>query len=241
MIETARRLLDQKVGSIGVWMALGALSILASLTTVSGQPASFLVTIAMFVIAGGVVSRDAASGALQMILTRPIRRAEYLLGRYLGVLVMLAGFLAATVAVGFLLFQVATRIGWSQGSAIAVFEWGAVLRATAQNFLQGALTAAMLLFFSTFLRGIGDILAYILCGLTLNLLPALAEGLHRPKLAEFGRALLANVAPDVAWSEIFNGGRFLQAATGQYFLALFGYLVLAILIFNRREFSYGAE
>ena len=46
------------------------------------------------------VSRDASTGALQMILARPIRRTEYLFGRYLGIVVAFAAFSLACVLLG---------------------------------------------------------------------------------------------------------------------------------------------
>ena len=62
-----------------------------------------------------------------------------------------------------------------------------------------------------------------------------------PILGRLGHWLTTNLAPDGAWGEILHGGRFLRVAIGQYVLALAGYLLLAVLIFNRREFSYGTD
>lgn len=239
MIESARRLIRQRLGSLGVWLALAALALLSALSVGNGQPASFLTTIAVFVIAGGIVSRDAASGALQVILTRPIRRGEYLFGRFLGALALLAGFVTAALATTYLIDRIASLAGWSSGGSQT--DWGAAAAASLQDFLAGILSLAIVLLFSTFLRGIGDVLAYILCGLGLNLLPQLFDTMRKPSLAAGARTLLENLAPNVAWMEIANGDRFLQAATGRYFLALAAYLLAATLIFNRREFSYGAD
>src|SRR5207253_6559365 len=103
------------------------------------------------------------------------------------------------------------------------------------EFPRAALDVAILLFFSTFLRGVGDALAFVLCGIVLNLLPQIATAVHKPGLARFGRGLLANVAPEGAWGSVFHGGPILQAATGQWALAIAVYLLLASIVFNRRE------
>ncbi len=240
MIETARRYLAQKTGSVGAWIALIALGLMAAVPLAAGQPTGFTTLLAVFLLATGIVSRDASSGALQMILTRPIRRSDYVLGRYLGFLAMLAGFLSSTVVLAALAHRLEQTMGWSSGAQS--FDWPEVLRVVAQELTHGALLGATILFFSTFLRGLGDLLAYLLFGLIFNVLPGIgAAAMHRPELARLSTFLLSNFAPRGAWAEILTGGRFLQIPTGQYFLALAGYLLLATLIFNRREFSYGTD
>ena len=239
MIESGRRLLDQKLGSVGVWISLVALDLLGALLLISGQTSmGFVTVLAVFVVTAGIVSRDAASGALQMILSRPILRAHYLFGRYLAALLLLAGFLGAVFATSVLIDRAAALAGWTGGSA---FLWPEALRVVVAEFPRAALDAAILLFFSTFLRGLGDALAFALCGIVLNLLPQVATAVRNPGLARFGRGLLANVAPDGAWESVFHGGPVLQAATGQWALAIALYLFFALVVFNRRELSYGQD
>lgn len=239
MIESARRLVDQKVGSVGVWISLVALDLLGALLLITGQSSTGLVTVlAVFVVAAGIVSRDAASGALQMILSRPILRAQYLYGRYLAALTLLAAFLASVFATAVLIDRAAALAGWMGDSA---FVWQEALRTVAADFPRAALDAAILLFFSTFLRGLGDALAFVLCGIVLNLFPQIAMALRNPGLARLARRAVANIVPDGAWSSIFHGGPVLQEATGEWALAFALYLFLALLIFNRRELSYGQD
>ena len=56
--------------------------------------------VALIVLAAASVSRDASSGALQMILARPIRRTDYLFGRYLGIVLAFLVFTVASVGIG---------------------------------------------------------------------------------------------------------------------------------------------
>jgi hypothetical protein len=239
MIESARRLIDQKIGSVGVWISIVALVLLGALLLISGQPSTGLVTVfAVFVITAGIVSRDAASGALQMILSRPILRAQYLYGRYLAAVTLLAAFLASVFAVAVLIDRAARLAGWTGDSW---FSWQEALRVVLADFPRAALDAAILLFFSTFLRGLGDAIAFVLCGIVLNLVPQIATALRKPGLARIARGALQNLAPDGAWGSIVHGGRILQEATGQWALACAVYLFLALVIFNRRELSYGQD
>ncbi|HEY6147424.1 MAG TPA: ABC transporter permease subunit [Thermoanaerobaculia bacterium] len=239
MIESARRLVDQKLGSVGAWVSLVALDLLGALLLIMGQQSLGLVTVlAVFVVTAGIVSRDAASGALQMILSRPILRAQYLFGRYLAAVILLAGFLVSVFATAVLIDRGAALAGWTGGDP---FVWKEALRTVAADFPRGALDAAILLFFSTFLRGLGDALAFVLCGIVLNLLPQIATALRKPELARLARRVVENVVPDGAWGSIVHGGPILQNATGQWTLAMAVYLFLALVIFNRRELSYGQD
>jgi hypothetical protein len=239
MIESARRLIDQKLGSIGVWISLAALMLLGALLLGAGQSPDFVTLMAVFIVTAGVVSRDAASGALQMILARPILRAEYLFGRYLAAVGLVAGFLFAIFSTAVLIDRAASLAGWN--AMEQSFSWREGLLLCAAELPKAALDAAILLFFSTFLRGMGDVLAFLLCGLVLKLTPQIAHMARKPGLARAGQVLFENVAPDGAWSGIVRGERVFQTATGQWALALAAYLLLAALIFDRREFSYGQD
>lgn len=237
MIENARRFLRQRLGSIGLVIALGGLAILAALPIASGQPSGFTTTLAVFIMASGIVSRDAASGALQMILSRPVLRVDYLLGRFAGAAALLAEFVAAAVAVGFVLDRAAALAGWSGGSP---FVWKAVLSAALHDWIQGILVIATLLFFSTFLRGFGDVLAYVMLALVFNLMPQIGAAIRQPALQKISAFLVGNFAPTLPLDDVLHG-RVLGNPTGAYALAFAAYLLAAALVFSRREFSYGTD
>jgi len=238
VIENARRFFRQKLGSIGTVIALTGLAILAALPLASGQPSGFTSTLAVFVLTSGIVSRDAASGALQMILSRPILRAEYLLGRFLGAAALSAGFVATAIVIGFLLDRAASLAGWVSGAP--TFSWKLALQSGASDFARAVLCVATLLFFSTFLRGMGDVLAYLVFGLVFNLLPQIGNSLHKPALNRAGAFLMDNFSPTFPIGEIFHD-RSIPVAAGAWVLALVAFIVGACAIFNRREFSYGTD
>ncbi|MDQ2869264.1 MAG: hypothetical protein M3S32_00880, partial [Acidobacteriota bacterium] len=133
--------------------------------------------------------------------------------------------------------RLARLAGWSAQSS---FSAGTALARCLEELPKGALYAAVLMFFSTFLRGFGDVLAFVMGSVVLNLVPQVAMGLQKPALVRFFQAANANLSPEPEWNQVLHGA-LLQPAAGRYALALAGYLLLATLIFNRREFSYGTD
>ncbi|HMF07682.1 MAG TPA: hypothetical protein VKJ00_01025 [Thermoanaerobaculia bacterium] len=238
MIEMSRRFLRQKLGSPATIFVLCLLALMASLPLNAGQGFGSTDTLAALILAAGCVSRDASSGALQMILSRPLSRVGYLAGRYLGILAALLLFLAGAIALAAALHAVMESLS---GGLPQVFSLKAAGLAAARAFLGGALLVAAVLFFSTYLRGWGDVLAVVLFFLLFNSMQGLGTALHFPVLAKAGELARANFAPSIAWENVFAGRDVLGEAVGRYVLALAGYATLAVLIFSRREFSYGQD
>ncbi|MGH9399852.1 MAG: ABC transporter permease [Thermoanaerobaculia bacterium] len=232
-----RRYLRQKLGSPLILIVMAAFALLSMIPLVAsgGRADTGASLIVLFVLAAGSVSRDASGGALQMILARPIRRSEYLFGRVLGIATAFALFLLATFVLAILIPKVLPFLSSSDVSA------GATARALAGSFLQGLLVAAMLVFFSTFLPGYSDVLAFFLFGLLLNVPEVLAGWMKAPWLGRFGKGLHENLSPTVPWDEVLRGDNILREATGRYVLALAVFLAAALVLFSRREFAYGQD
>jgi len=114
-------------------------------------------------------------------------------------------------------------------------------RVCAAAFLQGALLAAIVLFFSTFLRGWGDVLAVAVFGILFGSLRTLGQALRLPAVARAGELARDNFSPSVPWDSVLHGQRVFGEPTGRYILALLLYWTLAAVIFSRREFSYGQD
>jgi hypothetical protein len=167
-----------------------------------------------------------------MILSRPIRRTEYLFGRYVGILASYAVFLIVTGLLAFVLIRLLPRSVPGPEYPIAAFA-----AAAGASFLGGAFQAAILLMFSTFLPGIADLLGLLLLYLVLNL-PQLSSAPWLRRAAQAGRE---NMLPAVPWEEVFRGHGLLGATTGRWVFALAIYLALAAVIFSRRELPYGHD
>jgi len=227
MIEMVRRFLRQRFGSVGIVAALLLFSGLTAFASF-GRPGGGPALVALFVLAAGSVSRDVSSGALQMILSRPIRRTEYLFGRYLGILAAFGAFLVLT----WILTALMAAVIGAASSSRPDLDLGTVARSLLKEFFAGALTGAVLLFFSTFLPGIADVLAYVILQIVLS------PPLKSPALRRALEVARENLLPSSGW--LFERGPSSEAA-GRYALALTVYLVLAAVIFSRRELPYGQD
>lgn len=232
MIEMVRRFVRQKFGSPGLVVGLGVLALIETFGVAHrGSANGFsIANWAIFVLAAGSVSRDVSSGALQMILSRPIRRTQYLYGRYVGILVAFALFLVFTSLLAFVVVHLA-----APGAAAEVSP-ARLARSTGETFLSGAFPAAILLFFSTFLPGIADLLGLLILYMVLHL-PASAGS----ALARVAEAARENLVPDVPWNEAVRGQGAALAAAGRWVFALTVYLALAAVVFSARELPYGND
>ncbi|MGE5276603.1 MAG: ABC transporter permease [Acidobacteriota bacterium] len=242
MIEMVRRFLRQRFGSPAMAIALGVLVLLTAIQAAVSDPEQAVGTsfLAILLIAAGSVSKDASGGALQMILARPIRRSAYLFGRYVGILAAYAVTLAVIAGLTLLCANLMPAL-FGPRNVAADFSVAALGRGAGAAFLNGILFSAILLFFSTFLRGYADVLGYILLQVLLGLAPALGDFLQKPWLRRLGEGLRENILPNVEWKEILRGENVLGEPTGRWVLAVTAFLVLAAVVFSRREFSYGHD
>jgi Cu-processing system permease protein len=241
VIEMVRRLLLQKFGSTAVVALLSLLAVFIAFTSAAdgGRGRAFsTASLAVIVLGAGVVSRDVSSGAVQMILARPLTRTEYLLGRWLGVLAALGVFLATAGALVLLLsFAVFPAFHWSAEPLSAA----GLLRGAAAALLDGALFSASLLCLSTFLPGYGDLIAYFLAVVGLGAAQSVGAALRRPSISEAAIALRDNLMPDPDWNALLSGQSSSFEPVGRWGLALAGLLLVAALVFRRREFAYGHD
>jgi ABC-type transport system involved in multi-copper enzyme maturation permease subunit len=226
----ARRLLRQKLDSAGTSATLLLLALMTAIPPMlAAGPARW---IALLLIAGALVSRDASNGSLQMILARPISRTDYLLGRFAGALAAYAGFL---------LFASVTGLALARAFGGNTPDLRGLAGELAAALLDGALVVAVLLFLSTFLPGYGDVVAYFATSVAISAVLSLAQNSGRRTLASAARAAQGNLFPAVPWDAFMDVRRIPLEAVGRWALALVGYFVLAAVVFSRREFAYGHD
>jgi ABC-type transport system involved in multi-copper enzyme maturation permease subunit len=230
VIEMVRRFLRQKTRNGGSLVLLGLLAAMSGLSVAyAGSPGGPGpgAYVALMVLAAASVSRDASSGALQMILARPIRRTEYLFGRYLGIVVAFAAFSIACVLIGLL----AKAVVGSFGPVAPLELLGGVGFAT----LWAAQMAAPLVFFSTFLPGYGDVIAVLVLQIFVSLRTNVTW------MSKASEAIGREILPAVGWESVFRGETDALAAAGRAVLAATLFLCAAALVFVRREFAYGRD
>jgi hypothetical protein len=126
-----------------------------------------------------------------MILCRPSRRSDYLLGRFAGILAAYAVFLLAALGLA-LLFSRALPLLGAPPQPLAL---PSLARGAAGSMLTAIGIAAPILLLSTFLPGYGDVLGYILLTPLLSLPSLAAQILKAPALEKAGALLRQNLLP----------------------------------------------
>ena len=213
-----------------------------------GATAVFGLFIAVF-IGIGLVSKEVERRSLYTILSKPIRRHEVVLGKYVGVVLTLAVNLAVMVV------AVYAVLGYMSVTESEEFKRGweapatdpAMLTAFFLIFVQLMLVTAIALFFSTFS---GSIVA---AALTVGLyvvghfnadLRGLQDVVEAP-IAGFVARALSYVVPNLAAFDVSADVVHAQPVTVGYVLLTVGYafayigvlLVGAMAVFSRRDFT----
>lgn len=198
-----------------------------------------LMALLVYITGAQLIGPEFSSGTLQLILARPINRSTYLLSRYTGVITSIWLF----VAVGFAA-EIVGRL--SGGKSI---EWWSVVPSLNVG-VEAMLTCALLVLFGTFLRSYMNVALYVLLNITLTVavsainqlksgMPGLIGALARffERHPEIGAAISwieRNVYPDRP--PAFDRS-WLMLILSNSALAL----LIACLIFRRREVPYGAD
>lgn len=85
---------------------------------------SFVVALSASAIAAPAVSAEIESGVLMTILTRPVRRVEVLVGKWLGLALLLAGYAAAVCALEFTVVDLVSGYLPPQPELVALYLLG---------------------------------------------------------------------------------------------------------------------
>ncbi len=231
MREILRRTLRERWPVLLAGIPLLALSVLPVALGASAEAAFGAGALMMVLFSAGIVSRDIRSGALQMLLARPIYRSTYLFGRFLGALALEGLYLLA-----------AGLSAWAAGRIFGhPVSPGALLLPAAGTFLQTSLYGAILLLFSTFLPGYGDVLTYVLLWIVFGVGLQISAAAHAERLERVVSTVKGQILPEPAWALLLRSGRWLDRDAGAWALALAGALSLAALIFSKRELSYASD
>lgn len=197
----------------------------------------------------GLVSKEVERRSIYSLLSKPIRRQEFIMGKYLGlVLTLLVNIGVMTVAYyGTLGYMAWSAGGWFLPGWDAPALDPALLKAVAMIFLQLMMITALALFFSTFSSPI--LSAALTFGLfivgqfnaDLKNFSAVVDSQPVIYLARALYYLLPNLAPLDVKAQVVHA----QAVPTDYLLLNAGYaavyigalLTAATLIFMRRDFK----
>jgi ABC-type transport system involved in multi-copper enzyme maturation permease subunit len=222
---------------------LALIGIVAAITAFGSAPDAGFGFLSLFAIIAGcqLIGPEFSSGTLQLILSKPIQRSAYLLSRVAGVVLAL-WFAVAAVLAGELIGRV------SAGGPIG---WRPLLAAATATALEVLLTCSLLAFFGSFSRSYLNVAVYIggniLLGMILGLFGIMRNATHGEAAAigaflrahpAIGHALerfkenLFPSAPRVAFDR-----NWMLMVVSNALIAL----LLACLVFRRREVPYGAD
>ncbi|MCL4822696.1 MAG: ABC transporter permease subunit [Anaerolineales bacterium] len=182
----------------------------------------------VLVVGAGVIGQDARTGALLLIFTRPVRRASYVLGRWLG-----TGVLAAALySVGVLTSAVVLMTVGSQPSA------GALALALGNGALIAIAVAAVLVLVSTVVSEQGDWVLWIVAWAGCSLLRGLGASHRWPVGSRMGEEGVRFFCPMLDLGETLGVGSLSLYSVLSFFSTITLCLVGAICLINRRELSY---
>lgn len=175
------------------------------------------------------------------ILSKPVQRWQFLLGKFLGAVLALGLMMALMTAVLLIVFWYMRR---------DIPEAVSVAKQPALYFIQMSLLAAVSIFFSTFVSPLVNFFLsggmFLLGSLFAPFLQTLEENTGTPHMTKFAAKMVNVILPNFAMfntqNPIINPGQEIGSESGYYLQAsIYGIiyvgilLVAGILIFDRRE------
>lgn len=184
-----------------------------------------------FTIAAGSIGQDVSAGTLQLLLARPVTRAEYVVSRWLAASIAGAGL--AT-----LLLLVASMSLMLRGVPPQPIELVGMLL---QNVAGASGVTAVLICFSSLVGGLGDLAIWFGVQMTALIVSAIADRRDWRVVGQVVTEITSTLKPEVGFGWLVHHGPapWLELATWSSTIAIA--LTCAILRVNRRELSYAAD
>ena len=163
---------------------------------------------------------------LQLILARPVGRAEYVFSRWLGL--TLAGF-----AVSLFGWLIVLPFSLSTGGTTLV----EALRLLSEYLLNAAALAAVVTGLSALVAGFGDLALLLLGYLAGGGMMLVGQFKHIDLLTRLGTEIQHTLIPEFAWKSVTEGGpHFYPLVLWASTVTLF--LLIGVFAMNRKELSY---
>ena len=237
--ETVRRQLTS-VFIVAFLALLAMVGLAASRSQVPAVIWPTFVTLLAIVVGSGLIGPEFSSGTLQLILVKPLGRSTYVLSRVAGA--VLVGWCGVALAAG---FEVAGRLFWEEGRNLDVVGIAALNGAT-----RIVLICALLAFFGTFTRAYFNVGIYFLLQIGIEALSGVLGMIRQSRGRLFGGfgAFIAShpiIPNSLTWltQNLFPDPP--QSIERSWMLLVLSNasvaLLLACLLFRRREVPYGAD
>jgi len=183
----------------------------------------------VIVIGAGAIGQDVSTGVLQLLLARPIRRAEYVTSRWLAIALGASG--ASLLQLG-----LATAILSARGAPPA---WSDLAFALGHHVTVAFGAAASLVAFSALVAGLGDVGFMILLSTAGQIVSSVAAGMGIGWLNSLGRGLHVAMGPGIEFRRLIAPAPSWSEPLA-YLSTLTIALVIAMAILDRRELSYAS-
>jgi ABC-type transport system involved in multi-copper enzyme maturation permease subunit len=182
-------------------------------------------------LAAGMIGQDLSSGTLQLLLARPVTRAQYVFSRWGAVT-------AGTVLIVVLQTLVAALIMALRGVPVPWVEAAQFLTNAALLALG---TAAVMALLSSLAAGIGDLGLLLLVFISAQVLEKLGMFKSWAWLVRGAGELLRVLKPQLDLAPLFHGDPVAWFAVVSYLSTVTLCLGLAVVVMNRRELSYASS
>jgi ABC-type transport system involved in multi-copper enzyme maturation permease subunit len=183
------------------------------------------------VFAAGMIGQDVSSGVLQLVFARPVARAEYVYSRWGA---------AAAAAAALVILQVAlfASLGALRGNTHTPNE---VALFAAETVIHAVGTVSVMALFSSLVPGLADLALLVMGGFIAAVLGTLGQAVSSLMFLErVGHEIERFTSPQVALMPLLQGGSVSWVAIVSYLSTVTLCLALAIVLVNRKEFSYAS-
>ncbi|MBS1953557.1 MAG: ABC transporter permease subunit [Cyanobacteria bacterium SZAS-4] len=198
---------------------------------ISAETASHMVPAFVMVIGAGIVGQDITDGVLPLILSRPIKRYQYLISKWMAV---------ATLALSMGLADTSFHLLLSYGFAAQALQNFQLLWIP-QTFISAAGCTAVMMLLSCLLPGAADVGILLLTFAVYFVMMMLQHGAHVPGMEDIGTQLLSIAFPSFDLTEITAPRSLLSIDVGRYVAVVFVSLLGSVIVLNQKELSYGSH
>jgi ABC-type transport system involved in multi-copper enzyme maturation permease subunit len=183
----------------------------------------------VLILGAGMVGQDVSSGVLSGILARPVRRAEYVVSRW--VAVALGASALVFVQTGLAWIIVTMRGAGLESAAMGATAVGSVFTVIG--------VSAVLLLLSCCVNGMGDLAVFLVGSVFAKMIETVGSFKSWGWLTGLGTELNRFLSPQLDLTQL-HGSTFSAFALASYLSTLTLCLALAIVLVNRKELSYAA-
>ena len=183
-----------------------------------------------FLLGAGILGQETSSGVMQLLFARPVRRWEYVVSRWLGVVTAASALVVLQVGLMCLVLASHGLPGWRD---IAI--------TLAEQVLQAIGTTSVILLYSSLLSGVGDVLGIVLTAIAGQVFVALGQFRQSEAISRIGAEVLRFISPQVQVGAIVGGNSIPWFELFSYASTVTLCVAVAVIVLNRREISYASE